>query len=236
MPRVLSLDLDDTLWPIAPVIEAAEAELHAWFEARLPVVAATWPPLAMRELRARIAQHCPEIAHDFSAQRRLSLSHALRSCEEDEGHVDEAFDVFFRARNRVCCYEDVPEALVRLSAMFPLASLSNGNADLERTGLGPHFSIRVAAREAGALKPDPRIFALLCERAGCPPERILHAGDDPLLDVGGARDAGLRAAWINRERRPWPGPGPEPDLVFEDLAALADWCEQVRVRSSKQWE
>ena len=30
--RVITLDLDDTLWDIAPVIELAEKSLWAWFE------------------------------------------------------------------------------------------------------------------------------------------------------------------------------------------------------------
>ena len=225
-PSALSLDLDDTLWPVAPAIAQAEQCLHRWFEDHLPAVAAAWPPPALRALRERIALHCPELAHDFTAQRRLALAHALRASGADETHAGAAFEVFFAARNAVRCYPDVPAALVRLSARLPLASLSNGNADLVRIGLGAHFSVRVAAREAGVAKPDARIFMLLCRRLDCPPQQVLHVGDDPLLDVDGARAAGLRAAWLNRDGRAWAGPGPAPELVFTDLGELADWCEQ----------
>ena len=79
---------------------------------------------------------------------------------------------------------------------------------------------------AVALLPDARIFMLLCHRLDCPPQQVLHVGDDPLLDVDGARAAGLRAAWLNRDGRAWAGPGPAPELVFTDLGELADWCEQ----------
>jgi len=222
--RALSLDLDDTLWPIEPAIAAAEATLHDWLLARLPAVAAAWPPPAMRELRARIARHCPEIAHDFSAQRRLSLAHALRACGSDEAQAEPAFEVFFCARNRVALYEDALPALTRLSALLPLASLSNGNADLARIGIDAHFAVQVSAREAGVAKPDARIFSALCQRLHCAPAQVLHVGDDPLLDVAGARDAGLQAAWLNRAGGDWPGPGAAPALVFRDLGELADWC------------
>ena len=227
-PSALSLDLDDTLWPVAPAIAQAEQCLHRWFEDHLPAVAAAWPPPALRALRERIALHCPELAHDFTAQRRLALAHALRASGADETHAGAAFEVFFAARNAVCCYPDVPAALVRLSARLPLASLSNGNADLGRVGLAAHFRVCVTAREVGALKPDARIFIALCRRLHCAPAQVLHAGDDPVLDVEGARQVGLRAAWINREGRAWPGPGPAPELVFADLQALAAWCERQR--------
>jgi putative hydrolase of the HAD superfamily len=222
--RALSLDLDDTLWPIEPAIAAAEASLHDWLHAHAPVVAAAWPPPAMRELRARIAQHCPEIAHDFSAQRRLSLAHALRACGADEAQAEPAFEAFFSVRNRVALYDDALPALTRLAALLPLASLSNGNADLVRIGIDAHFAVQVSARETGVAKPDARIFTALCQRLDCAPAQVLHVGDDPRLDVAGARDAGLQAAWLNRAGGGWPGPGPAPALVFRDLSELADWC------------
>ena len=35
-PLVLSFDLDDTLWPVGPVIAAAESALLSWLRARYP--------------------------------------------------------------------------------------------------------------------------------------------------------------------------------------------------------
>jgi FMN hydrolase / 5-amino-6-(5-phospho-D-ribitylamino)uracil phosphatase len=46
------------------------------------------------------------------------------------------------------------------------------------------------------------------------------------MDVAGARDAGLRTAWINRERQPWPTElGAPPELDLRDMTALADWLD-----------
>ena len=57
-------------------------------------------------------------------------------------------------------------------------------------------------------------------------EYVLHVGDDPLMDMVGARDAGLRTAWINRHAQPWPTKlGAPPELDLPDMAALADWLE-----------
>ena len=74
-PKALSLDLDDTLWPIWPVIEKAEAALNAFLAERCPKTAEKYPVHEMRALRDRIAADYPQYAHDFTHQRRLSLAH-----------------------------------------------------------------------------------------------------------------------------------------------------------------
>ena len=88
-----------------------------------------------------------------------------------------------------------------------------------------HFEVFVSAREHGHAKPDAPIFHATCERLGRAPAEVLHIGDDPLLDVAGARLAGLRSCWINREKQRWPANLPRPDLEFATLAGLADWLD-----------
>ena len=47
------------------------------------------------------------------------------------------------------------------------------------------------------------------------------------MDVVGAREAGLRTAWINRAGEPWPLElGPAPELDLRDMTELADWLEE----------
>ncbi len=223
--RAISIDLDDTLWPIWPVIEKAEQALHDFLCERCPKTAAAFPIVEMRALRERIALEHPQFAHDFTRQRKLSLAHALRAAGEDEVHVEDAFDAFYSARNRIEFYPDAVAALERLAARWPVAALTNGNADLSRIGIAHHFRACITAREAGHAKPDAPIFHATCERLGFAPAQILHVGDDPLLDIHGAREAGLRTCWINRRNEAWPERYAPPDLQFETLAALADWLD-----------
>jgi 2-haloalkanoic acid dehalogenase type II len=222
-PRALTLDLDDTLWPITPAIERAEAALHAFLLERCPRTAERYPVPAMRALRDRIARLHPEHRHDFTRQRRLSLAHALRESGEDVAHVDGAFAAFHGERNRIDFYPDALEALERLAAHAPVLALTNGNADLALIGIDGHFTGVVSARESGHAKPDGPIFQAACARLGLSPREVLHVGDDPVLDIDGARRAGLRSCWINRRAEAWPRHLPKPDLAFVTLAELADW-------------
>lgn len=226
LPHALSLDLDDTLWPIWPVIERAELALDAFLRQHCPLTAARYPVPKMRELRARVAAEHPHLAHDYTKQRLLCLERAIGEAGDDVALAETAMDVFYEARNRVEFYPDTLEALQRLSARTPVAALTNGNADLGRIGIQSHFRVFVSARETGVAKPEPRIFLATCERLGVAPHQVLHVGDDPHLDVAGARQAGLRTCWINRRRLAWPRQLPRPDLEFGTLAGLADWLER----------
>ena len=222
----LTLDLDDTLWPVLPALERADQAVDAWLQQHHPEVARAWPIPAMRELRARIGAERLDLAHDFTAQRQLTLRQVFADSDIAEAPIDTLWEIYFAARNQVELYPDSLSALQRIATRWPLASLTNGNADLQRIGIGQHFRHQVCARDRGVAKPDARIFLAAAALLGVAPAQVLHVGDDPAMDICGARDAGLRTAWINREGRPWPDEmGSPPELNLPDMAALADWLD-----------
>ncbi|HET7794086.1 MAG TPA: HAD-IA family hydrolase [Rhizobacter sp.] len=219
LPLALTLDLDDTLWPIWPTIDRAEGVLHAWLTEHAPATAARFDRAALRTLRNEVAVESPDRLHDLSALRQESLRRALQHAGDDEALAAPAFEVFFAARQDVVLYDEVLAVLERLSQRFPLMALTNGNADLDRIGLSRFFRGSVTARNLGVAKPDQRIFHHACERLGCAPGQVLHIGDDYELDVVGAVNAGLQAVWLRREGELLAGDGYR---VFSTLTALAD--------------
>lgn len=223
--RAITLDLDDTLWPFAPIGERIERVLDAWMREHSPATALRFPAAAMRELRERVFSENPQFAHDLGALRRLTLEHALRESGSDPALAEAAYDAFYEARNQVECYPDAIDALARIAARVPVAALTNGNADLDRIGLAHHFRFNLGPREHGAAKPEASIFHAACARLGCAPGEVLHVGDHIEMDVLGAARAGLRSCWIDREARDWPHDDVRPDLHFDTLAALADWLD-----------
>ncbi|MBS1199797.1 MAG: hypothetical protein H6R27_475 [Proteobacteria bacterium] len=217
----ICLDLDDTLWPVGPVIERAERALHAWMDRHCPRVTAMHDLDSMRRLRARVAEEFPGMRHDLTFLRREALSRHALEAGYPASVADEAFEVFYAARNQVEPFADVVPALARLRGRYRLMSLSNGNADLRVIGLAQYFEQSLAAREAGAAKPDRRIFGSLLERAGLEPRQVVYVGDDPHADVEGARAAGLHAVWMDRFGRSWPDGLDPPSLAVRDLEELA---------------
>ncbi len=224
--RAISLDLDDTLWPIWPTIERAEQVLLQWLVQHAPATAAMCAtPAALREIRTHMVQRRPDLQHDMSAQRREAIRLALTRAGDDPALAEPAFEVFFEQRHRVELFPDVLPALEFLSRRYPLVSLSNGNADLQRVGLARFFRGAVSAQGFGVPKPDPRIFHAAALQAGVAPDEVLHVGDDTVLDVLGAQGAGMQAAWANRVEAIWPHGGQvgsQPELEFASLSELCD--------------
>jgi len=224
----ITFDLDDTLWAIDPVIERAELRMHAWLTEHYPRLPQRYSPADLRTLRDGILATRPELAHDLTALRRESLALAAEHCGYGREAAEGAFAVMWQARNEVELFADVLPVLQALAPRFTLGALTNGNADIVRIGLDGLLRFCVTARETGVAKPHPAIFDAASAAAGVPAEQILHVGDDPERDVHGARAAGMRTVWLNRDGRHWPG-GAAADAEIGDLHGLLMLLEQGRL-------
>ncbi|RYF34852.1 MAG: HAD family hydrolase [Comamonadaceae bacterium] len=230
----ISLDLDDTLWPVWPTIERAERVLHAWLAKEAPKTAALLvTPGVLRELREATAKERSDLAHDLSALRRESIRTALKRAGEDPALADPAFEAFFEERQRVVLYDDALPALKWLSERYPLVAISNGNADIHRTGVGRWFRTAFNARAFGSGKPHAPIFRAAAASVGMLPRDMLHVGDDAHLDVVGALNAGMQAAWLVRDERPW-DQEVRPQLIVPNLHALCMALEAGQGSSTYQ--
>lgn len=146
--KVLCFDLDDTFWDIRRVLERAEQRVAHFLGERYPKLA-RHSRSDLLAARMALAREMPERAHDLTWLR----TETLRRLAVDDGYPDhvgaEAFDVFIAARNEVELFPDVRPALERLAARYTLATFSNGNADLDRIGLAPMFSVSLNAERVG---------------------------------------------------------------------------------------
>lgn len=66
------------------------------------------------------------------------------------------------------------------------------NALQEKFGFLDDFDAAVFSYEVGAVKPEPRIFQSLIDKAGCKPEEIIYSDDNPDR-IQGAKDLGINA-------------------------------------------
>jgi HAD superfamily hydrolase (TIGR01509 family) len=148
--------------------------------------------------RAEVAYYLPRT---LEGSDEASLADLLRRCtavfleHAGAGLEPESFAQAFADSIRFRPMPGAVEALERLrSAGLALACVSNWDAtlasQLDRAGLGGCFATVVSSAEAGAAKPDPRVFAVALERLGVEPERALHIGDTE-ADENGAGAAGL---------------------------------------------
>ncbi|MEO7952865.1 MAG: HAD-IA family hydrolase [Polaromonas sp.] len=220
--KAITLDLDDTLWPIWPTIERAEKALDDWLGTYAPMTAALFAnPAARHDIRQQVTRSRPDLKHNLSAIRREAIRLALHRASEDPLLAEPAFEVFFAERNRVTLFDDALKTLAFLSRRLPLVALSNGNADIRRIGIGAYFKASISAQVFGVGKPDPRIFQAAADAAGVQAHEVLHVGDDAALDVLAALGCGMQTVWVNRADHLWAHDA-EPHETVTTLTELCD--------------
>jgi 2-haloalkanoic acid dehalogenase type II len=157
----------------------------------------------IRAVRAEMAYYR---AHAGEGRDQASLADLRRRCAElitrelgSEISVEQLLSSV-----RFATYPDASPALAGLREQgLKLIVVSNWDASLEtvleRCGLARLLDDVVTSAAAGVSKPDPAIFEVALELAGCEPDEALHVGDTPSEDIEGARAAGIRALLIDRD-------------------------------------
>ncbi len=218
--RTITLDLDDTLWDLHPVIRRAEQRLYDWLGENYPAITEKFAKEEMRILRKQVVEKHRDKLHDLTFLRRTVLMEAAAAAGYSVFAVDEAFAVFDEVRNDVDLFPESRPALEALAERFTLIAVTNGNANLEMIGIDDLFDGHVNAAMAGAAKPARPIFDAAVEVGGASRAETVHVGDHPLYDVHGAREAGLRAVWVNRNGAEWPAEYAKPDAEVHDVGEL----------------
>ena len=227
--KLITFDLDDTLWDTAPVIISAEAVLRQWLTDHAPQLGGV-PVEHLWAIRERVLNNEPGLKYRISALRRRVLFHALEEAGYDQGQAnalaDQSFEVFLHARHQLDIFPEVLPTLEALANHFALGVVTNGNADVRRLGLADYFKFALCAEDIGIAKPDARLFHEALQRGDATPDTAVHIGDHPGDDIAGAQQAGLRAIWFNPAGKAWEAdrlPDAEIRSLTELPKLLARW-------------
>jgi putative hydrolase of the HAD superfamily len=123
-------------------------------------------------------------------------------------------------------FPDVLPGFVELRAAgYRVAALSNmpytGAEVCDMLGLTGHVEFAVTSGDAGAEKPDPRIFRAALDRGGVTPDRAVMVGDNIASDLRAAEAVGMRAILMDRyNNHPWHNERPRVKTVPEAHAAV----------------
>lgn len=220
--KLVTFDLDDTLWDTAPVIVGAEAVLREWLVQHAPKLGAI-PVEQLFAIRQRLVAADPTFKHRISALRRRMLFHALHEAGYPQADAEElatrSFEVFLEARHRVELFPEVRPTLALLCQHYTLGVVTNGNADVRRLGLADFFAFALCAEELGIGKPDPHPFHEALRLGKALGGAAVHVGDHPGDDIAGAQQAGLRAIWYNPQGKAWDA-SHQPDAEIQSLNQL----------------
>ncbi|MFE3685398.1 HAD family hydrolase [Streptomyces sp. NPDC059095] len=122
----------------------------------------------------------------------------------------------------VTCRPEVLKGLARLrEAAWTIGIITNGAGDIQRakiaaTGLDALVDGVAVSGDLEVRKPDLRLFELAANRCGVSlAGGGWMIGDNPVGDIGGGHQAGLRTIWLRG--RPWPDGLPAAHHVVDDV-------------------
>lgn len=204
-PKVISFDLDDTLYDNVPVILNAESQLFKFINqavVKTPLEYAQWA-----QLKEDFRHKNPSLSHDVSALRQAFLQQfiARQQGAENPMLAEQAYQLFFQARNQVQVSQSVLEVLQQLKNHYCLVALTNGNAEPDKIGLKGVFKYHIKPHKNLKMKPDKSLFKAMQSQLNVAAQEILHLGDSPQTDVSGALNSGWQAGWFNPLKKSYPG-------------------------------
>jgi putative hydrolase of the HAD superfamily len=208
--RLITFDLDDTLWDMKPVLIAAEREVYRWLEQRCPALTTRYTIRELTQLRWQLAGEMDDLRHQISELRRATLAAVMEQAGLDSKSArqlsEQAFEVFLAARHQIELYEHAEECLQVLAADYTLGALTNGNADVFKLAIGRHFDFAYSAEQLNTSKPDPEHFTRALQHDDqASPWQAIHIGDDPEKDIAAAQRLGWHTIWVNKKGEKWPG-------------------------------
>ena len=201
----ISFDGDMTLWDFRKVMRHSLKHTLAVLQKQVPTQCAL--ELTVDKMIAIREQFAEEVKGKIWNLEEIRLR-AFERTLEYVGCPDKELATHLNAIYRKHRFEDIelyPDVISifdLLASHFRLGLLSNGNTYPERCGLEGYFTFVVFSQDVQIEKPDRRIFEITAERAGCELAQLLHVGDSLKNDVAGARNAGVRSVWLNREGVP----------------------------------
>lgn len=211
--RAVLIDLDDTLFDHRHCArEALEGvrDMHGCFAAVDPDTLEQSHSRILEDLHFDVMAGRLELdAARVERFRRLYLSAGLDADAALAVRTAAAYrERYVQARRAVAGAAEFLEA-VRARATVVVVSnnlLEEQQDKLRHCALDRHVDVLVVSEEVGVSKPEARIYEVALERAGARADEAVMLGDSWVNDVEGARAAGIRAVWFNRDGRDAPDP------------------------------
>ena len=226
--KLITFDLDDTVWPNHKVIVDAEKALWSFLMIKVPQVKDQLNEDNINRIRVDLVEKDNSLKFNLTKFRKEVVKALLLELGLDENEAiyysNESFNEFFKVRNKVQLYKDAKTILERLHRKVLIGSLSNGNADLEIIGINSFFDFSVNSKDVGSNKPSPPHFLKALEVASCDADEAIHVGDCPVNDVGGARNCNINAIWFNCEKKKW-------DEIFPCELQAKNWKDLYEIIS-----
>lgn len=223
--RAVVFDLDNTLYDYDAAHEAAFRILSGYAQIALGLSEEEFSAVYDAVMQEQITRSGGAYAAIHNRMIRFQM--ILERVQKPILYAPQMSDLYWAVFLDACRpVPGVREALEALRTEYVIGVGTNMTADyqyrkLQRLGLLDLIGFMVSSEEAGAEKPEKRLFDLCAEKAGCAAAECVFVGDSLSHDIKGALDAGMSAVWLS----PPPGHIAEPKPAPDGVPAIASLSE-----------
>lgn len=234
MIRLITFDLDETLWGGHELVLRAEDQMVDWVAEKVPQFTTQYRTRA-KAVRAATLTKRPRLHYDFNKIRFAVVEEILGECGVEPLNACEiasaALCIFHGARNELQIEQDAITLLRELRERYVLASISNGTSEVHRTPLKAYFELSVYARNMGTCKPDPAMFEVVLSHTKTLPQEAIHVGDHPIEDLAVAKQVGMYTIQFLSGVH---APSPDADHMVEKLTDVFSAVQAIESMAAKQ--
>ena len=159
------------------------------------------------KIRSELVKKDPSLEYDLGMLRKKTIAHHtkkfFKETKDLNEFIEDAYFFFLEERHKVTFYDDVIAVLEELSAEYKLGVLTNGNADVNKLGIGHLFDFSISSMDVKSNKPGRAHFVKAHELSQVDFKNTLHVGDHPVNDIVGARELGINTMWFNLNNLNW---------------------------------
>lgn len=230
--KLITFDLDNTLWHTDPVIERAEEVQWQRVKEICPTLDQFFTPASIQTLKLHVVKQNPQLRHKLSQLRIEFLFQLFIACDinvpQAKLFAEETFTHFLAARNQVDLFPKALNLLQSLQHDYQVIALSNGNADLKTIGLDHLFDAHFHAENVAKPKPHDDMFLAALNFSGVEAHESIHIGDHPEQDIFAAQALGFKTVWANILGQKWPQNLKPADHEIGQLDQLTHTLAQYR--------
>ena len=228
--KAITFDLDDTFWDVKPVLINAEMKTRKFIEDKIGKLEwGSWEEFKL--IREKLIVEDASYEFDVGKLRKKLLLMKIKERVSDKETANKlsesAFKLFFQERNKVEFFPSVLDEIEKLSQIYELGCLTNGNASIEIIGISKFFKFNISSKDVSANKPSENHFHKAIELLGVSKEELLHIGDHKINDMHGAISYGVKALWFNPNKEIWDLEDVEKPLEFNTWRGLTEKINSI---------
>lgn len=187
--KVISFDLDDTLWDNSGVVEKANKKLFEFLSQQEPLIGKHYSVEALEAINQSFIDLENPNYDNMTVLRKAVIKKVLEDIGGDLSLVNPAFSIFYHWRNKISIDSTIVKWLSDLKARYKIFAVSNGNSNLSILNLRSCFQEHYIAGIHGRAKPSPEMLKKISFDYQVQSNQIVHIGDSQETDVMSAKNA-----------------------------------------------